>query len=216
MAASRPRVIVPEILDGLDARDPEAVRSRRDLRVIDLVLRGTAWICSRVRRESGRSGIVELGAGDGRLCRRLAAEFPGCRVTGLDLVPRPAGLPGEVGWCAGDFFETLRTVRGDIVVGNLVLHHFGAEALEVLGRELRRFRVVIFSEPWRSRWALGLSALASPFAGRVTRHDMPASIRAGFRTGEMARELLCGGEGWKIAESVWPCGAIRFQAWRDI
>jgi len=213
-----PRILVPEVLDGLDANHPEAIRSRRDLRVIDVFLRGTVWIRNRTRREGElrRGGVVELGAGDGRLCRGLAADADGEPVTGLDLVPRPAGLPATVQWRSGNFFETLREVSGEIVVGSLILHHFEGAGLEALGRELRRFRVMVFSEPWRSRCALGLSALASPFAGRVTRHDMPASIRAGFRRGELAQFLLGGGEGWKIEESIWPCGALRFQAWRDI
>ena len=211
------RTIVPEILDGLDPHDPGAIRSRRDLRTIDCVMGNSRWIRGRVRRERAlhQAGVVELGAGDGRLCAGLASDLVEGKVTGLDLMPPPGDLPPAARWKSGNFFESLPGMEGGIVVGSLILHHFEDVGLEALGRELGRFRVLIFCEPWRSRWALALAALATPLAGRVTRHDMPASIRAGFRPGELAQRLLGGGEGWKISESIRASGGVRFQAWRD-
>jgi hypothetical protein len=164
---------------------------------------------------AARSGIVELGAGEGILCDRLAGEFPECPVTGLDYVPSPANLNPRIRWVRGDFLETLGATRGGIAAGSLILHHFSRAELEALGTMLRGFRALIFSEPWRSCLPLALSQLCLPFVGRVTRHDMPASIRAGFCRGELAGLLGLSAVEWHVRESLCPFGTIRFHAWRD-
>jgi hypothetical protein len=209
-----PRTVGPEILDTLDPADPGAVRSRLDLRRIDLVLGGTRWVLRSARAESvAANGLVELGAGDGRLCSGLARHFPD--VLGLDFAPRPDRLPPAVAWRSGDFFQTLPEVDAGVLVGSLILHHFSPVELGVLGRLLQPFRVLLFSEPLRSRWPLVFSALVHPLLGTVTRHDMPASIRAGFQPGELAPLLGLDSGGWHISESAHRRGMLRFKAWRD-
>ncbi len=211
------RVVTAEILDSLEPDDPQAMRSRRDLSRIDGVLGGARWIARTAARhpESAARGIVELGAGGGLVCERLASAIPGAPITGLDLAPRPAGLPPEIDWKQGDFFDTLRGTTGEIVAGNLILHHFQDTELALLGRQLRGFRVVAFSEPLRSRVSLALSHVFAPLVGPVTRHDMPASIRAGFRPSELAPLLGLDVSKWTIHESVNRLGTIRIHAWRE-
>ena len=211
------RAVTPEILDTLDAGHPEAVRSRRDLRRLDWFLGGSRWIVRSVLdkgREAG-AGVVEIGAGGGRVCEILAASVPAAPVTGLDLADRPAGLNPRVHWERGDLFQTLPDAGGGIVVGSLILHHFSEAELRVLGGMLVRFRVLVFSEPLRTPWSLGLSRLARPFVGSVTRHDMPASILAGFQTGELASLLGLDNRVWRISEVARFTGVLRFKAWRD-
>ncbi|MEM7146970.1 MAG: hypothetical protein AAF591_17700, partial [Verrucomicrobiota bacterium] len=82
------RVVEAEILDGLPVDDPEAVGSRRDLRRLNAVMGNHRWLCGRVR---GGERVVEIGAGEGDLARRLWAG--GVAVTGLDLVGAPGDLP---------------------------------------------------------------------------------------------------------------------------
>ena len=209
------RLLVPELLDSLDPADPDAVRSRRDLRAIDVFMGNSRWIFRGLRQAGFTGGkLAELGAGEGRLAARIAEAFPGANVTGLDLVPRPQGLPQRVGWESGDFFQTLDAVRPEVVIASLVLHHFSDEALRELGRWIRQARVVVFSEPWRDPVPLRLSALAMPFVGQVTRHDMPASIRAGFREGELPHLLGLNVGQWRVVESCRWQGALRVLGWR--
>jgi hypothetical protein len=209
------RVVVPEILDSLPAEDPRARRSRRDLRAVDAFMGNTRWILRKIRTLTPEDGtIVELGAGEGRLASRLGGAFPRRRIVGLDLAERPPDLDGRVHWMRGDFFQTLTEVEGEICAGSLVLHHFRDEALGALGRKMRNFRILVFCEPLRSRAALGLSALAWPFAGEVTRHDMPASIRAGFVPGELARLLGLEAGRWDWSETATRRGGLRFFARR--
>jgi hypothetical protein len=209
------RVVVPEILDSLPADDPRARRSRRDLRAVDAFMGNTRWILRKIRSLPEADGtVVELGAGDGRLAARLAGAFSRRRVVALDLAGRPVDLDRRVDWVRGDFFRTLAQVDGEICAGSLVLHHFQDDALDGLGRRMRDFRTLVFCEPLRSRVALGLAALAWPFSGAVTRHDMPASIRAGFVPGELPRRLGLEASRWDWNETATRRGGLRFFATR--
>ena len=211
------RTLVPELLDSLDPLDPEAIRSRGDLRRLDCFLGGSRWILrkAQLHPSATRAGIVELGAGEGILCNRLAARFPDSTVAGLDFVPAPSGLDRRIRWVPGNIFQTLGSQQAGIAVGNLILHHFRPDELQTLGGRLRGFRVLIFCEPWRCRLALALSFLCRPFIGRITRHDMPASIRSGFRRGELAATLRLPPDEWRIHEPLSPWGVVRFHACRD-
>jgi hypothetical protein len=100
------------------------------------------------------------------------------------------------------------------VGANLFLHHLSDAQLGRLGGLLRDCDALCFCEPWRSRWALFEGGLLYPFVGRVTRHDMMVSIRAGFRRGELPR-LLGLGEEWTVQEQCTMMGAYRMLAWKQ-
>ncbi len=203
------RIIEPEWLDSLPADDPSARRSRRDLVLIDRLMGNTRWIC---RHLPPGNGIIELGAGNGRLAR--AASRRGHDVTAMDLAPAPPNLARPIRWVAGDFLRSLPDHSAPTVVGSLILHHFQNEELHRLGRLLDGRTRLVFAEPLRDALPLALSKLASPFVGRVTRHDMLVSIRAGFLPGELAAALALG-PGWRISESPGPFGSLRFLAWKN-
>jgi len=132
-------------------------------------------------------------------------------VTGLDFQEAPQGYEGA--WLAGDLFETLPEAEGEVVVANLILHHFKDEALARLGELLKDRRRLVMVEPWRSRISLAEGYALFPFVNEVTRHDMMVSIRAGFRRGEL-RKLLKLSEDWEWREEVSLLGGIRVLAWR--
>ena len=54
------RQIVPEILDSLSGDDPGALRSRRDLRLINFLMGNERWIL----KQNHYGGMIELGAGE--------------------------------------------------------------------------------------------------------------------------------------------------------
>lgn len=204
MTEAMKRVVEAELLDVLAADDPRARRSRRDLRLINALMGNERWIL----RQNLDGGLVELGAGEGGLTRKLAGKG---KVTGLDLQKRPKGL--DLPWVAGDLFETLPSVTGDTVVANLILHHFEDEDLARLGQLMRGRRRLVVVEPWRSRFSLVEGGLLWPLINGVTRHDMMTSIRAGFRKGELPR-LLRLGDDWQWREELSLLGGIRVLAWR--
>jgi hypothetical protein len=209
------RTLQPELLDHLDPSDPGAIRSRRDLKLLDLFLGNSRWILRSLRCFQGRfKNFVELGAGEGRLCRALSDDHPSAEVTGLDRINRPADLPPSIRWMSGDFLETLPVVNAEVCYGSLILHHLDAACLRRLGREFRRFPLLLFTEPYRGTLPLRMAGLASPFVGEITRHDMPASIRAGFRKGELAPLLGLDPARWEIREFATRRGSLRFAAIR--
>lgn len=209
------RIVKAELLDHLHHEDPRAIRSRRDLAHLDLFLGNSRWILNSLRREASRdTRIVELGAGAGHLCRGISGVRPGSTITGLDLLGRPPGLPESIRWVSGDFMQTLQTVDAQVCCGSLILHHLEEKPLRQLGQEFRRFPILLFSEPHRGKFPLCMAGLASPLVGEVTRHDMPASIRAGFRKGELQHLLGLDLQDWEIREQNTLRGALRFAATR--
>ncbi|MFM8364633.1 MAG: hypothetical protein ACKOAS_05710 [Verrucomicrobiota bacterium] len=182
---------------------------------MDAFMGNSRWILKKIRTLSDIEGpLVEIGAGDGRLCAKFQTAFPKRQIFAFDLAERPQHLADGVTWMRGNFFETLEELPTGMCVGSLILHHFSNGELLELGRRLREFRALVFCEPLRGRMSLGFSALAAPFAGEVTRHDMPASIRAGFRLGELARLLELKESDWAVTETTTWRGGLRFCAVR--
>jgi hypothetical protein len=209
------RVVEPEILDGLAQGDPEAGRSRRDLRLIHFLMGNESWLLRVLKKSAGetKAGICEWGAGDGAFAARVAKAFPEIPITAVDLALRPAGLDSRILWHQGDLLAG-ESASGGILVANMFLHHFEKPQLKRLGEMCRSFRILVFNEPDRTRLALFWSALLFPLVGKVTRHDMPVSIRAGFRSGELQDLLGLDPKEWHVAETSTWRGARRVVAWR--
>ncbi len=206
------RVLTQEILDHLPSDDPAAIHSRRDLRRINALMGNYRWIESSLGRLGALDGdrhIVEIGAGDGALAGWLLERHPDIVYTAIDLIPRPDHLPGRIEWRQGDVFDLLGTTGGDVLVANLILHHFDDEQMKAFGRLASVFRACVANEPARQHHAHALA-----WAGRVlgfnhvTRHDIHASIRAGFigseipdllgfsRWNHSCRDTLMGAHRW--------------------
>ena len=197
------RVVQPELLDSLERHDPEALRSRRDLRLINLLMGNERWI---LRNVPPASQVVELGAGEGLLTRRLAANH---LVTALDLQDKPEGL--ECQWIRGNLLKTLEDAPGETLVANLILHHFDESELVQLGKLFKERKRLLFVEPWRSPISVIEGYAIWPLIDRVTKHDMMVSIRAGFKKGEL-KALLSLGENWVWRESICLRGGLRIIA----
>lgn len=199
-----PRKLQPEILDHLPPEHPDAVDSRRDLRLINTLMGNHRWLRARLARhlEPGMK-IVELGAGDGSFARFLFRHLPRdfrFRFTAIDLAPRPAGWPDDARfeWRQEDLFQSDALPAADGVLACLVLHHFDHAALRALGARLANARFLLAREPAR-RW-LWMRFLLYPFRlNRVTRHDMKISMEAGFLGSEVADALGLSNPGWAVS-----------------
>ena len=209
------RLVAPEILDELDPADKRAVRSRRDLRLVNWFMRGESWIVRELKKMEGVRRVVDLGAGDGSLGAAIIEELPDLEVTCVDLVPRPKNLDHRITWWSGDVFDYERYDETTVVVANLFLHHLVSSELQELGAKIHGVRGVLAAEPYRAGVSLMMSRCLLPFVNDVTRHDMMVSIRAGFRQGELGRELsheLSGALTWSDQKGVF--GAIRVRGIR--
>lgn len=216
------RRVQPELLDHLPPDNPAALRSRADLRRLNVLLGNFRWFAAGLAgplRALPPPSIVEIGAGDGSLGRCLFRRCPGLVYTGLDLVPPPPDWPRELGWEQGDVFEALPRLAPTIVIANHFLHHFETPDLRRLGAIVTASKVqlLLANEPARSRYTQAL-ALFAPLLGfnHVTLSDMRTSITAGFQGDELAGALFPADArgAWNIHCFASPAGACRLIARR--
>ena len=212
------RSVQPELLDTLPQDDPEAIRAREEMPVVNGIMGNHRWIERMVRRYGECDwDITELGAGDGALSLRLLNSAL-CRAEGLhavDLASRPDNWPAAAAWTCGDVLaHPLPESR--IVIANLFLHHFTNEQLRVIGSRLSpATQLFVAVEPARM-WVHSFTGwLLCELAelNRVQRHDLQVSVRAGFRSDELGRALGLTDE-WHTSALMHPLGGYRFMAWR--
>lgn len=218
------RQVLPEALDALSADDPAARRARRDLARLHRWM-GTAAIVATaqqalwpMRRRSSPLQLLELGAGDGTLmlavARRLQPRWPRVALTLLDrqhCVSRDTLDDfGEMGWTVKvvvtDVLDWARlplpAEPWDLVVANLLLHHFDDPTLAgLLAAVAERTQRFLACEPRRDRLTLVASHLvALTGASAVTRGDAVLSVRAGFQGQELCRHWPPLAAGWQTRE----------------
>ena len=221
-----PRRVVAELLDTLPPDDPRALRSRRDLRLVNRIMGHSALLARALDTLMTGSPprLVELGAGDGtllaHLARRRARRWPKPAVTLLDaqptVTPATLGALRELGWhvevVAADALEWLEQAPPDretLVLANLFVHHFEGERLaRLLAGIAARAAAFVCCEPRRARVALlGSHLLWAIGCNDVTRHDAVVSVHAGFRDRELTAEWgRAAGTGWSTEER--PAGAF--------
>ena len=210
------RRVEPEILDRLDAADPHAIKSRRDLQTIHSLMGIPGTLAGALRSIRPGARIVDLGGGDGtlllRVARRLGAANGPVRAV---LVDRVAAMSDHtraafhrLGWHVefrpADVFEWLSRPNrevADVTIASLFLHHFRERELadllrRIAGQTLR----LVACEPRRSQTALaGASLLRLIGCNGVTQNDAKISVRAGFSDSELSAAWP-GGSGWQLAE----------------
>ena len=212
------RVLQPELLDTLPPDDPAAIRAREEMLIVNGIMGNHRWIERMLRRHRETNWrILELGAGDGALSLRLlnAGWCDADQLHAVDLAPRPPHWPAAASWTCGDVLAQALP-ETEIVIANLFLHHFTHEQLRMLGSRLSSAtRLIIAAEPARCWIHTVLGRLFCEVAelNQVQRHDMQASIRAGFRGDELQHALGLGDD-WQVRVQMHPLGACRFMAWR--
>lgn len=198
------RVVQPELLDELPPDDPRAKWSRRDLRRVNAWMRNHAIMADAL--QTGTNGqvprqIVEFGAGDGRLLLRVAQKLSprwrNVKVILLDrhknVTPQTLASFKSLGWRVETFevdvFDWLPTATGlDVIVTNLLLHHFEDARLKELFRAVAsRARLFVAIEPHRGLWPLFWCRwIWAIGCNSVTRHDARISVHAGFSGHELS------------------------------
>lgn len=213
------RSIEPEWLDLLPPDDPRAVRSRRDLKRINVWMRHVQVMRRLLLETCGETpprSILDLGAGDGtlllRLAKHLAPRWPplaAVLVDRLDVVDeRTVAELRSLGWdvrlVVADALEYLCRPDAacvDVVLANLFLHHLDRHSLELLFARMSALTsVLVACEPSRTPAALAASRLLLAIGcNDVSRHDARVSVRAGF-SGDELSSLWPPGAGWRLAE----------------
>ncbi|WP_309400305.1 hypothetical protein [Cerasicoccus maritimus] len=210
------RIVQPEILDSLPCHDPRIDQTRRDLTLINALMRNPSWFRRQVfPRVQPTDHMMELGAGKGELALMLAEHL--CAIgayTGIDFAQRPDGLPDEFNWCCKDLLE-LDYAGVDVLMGNFILHHFSDVALADIGRKINAsgIRMLAFNETLRRPLHLWQLRLLYPVICDVTRYDGRVSIEGGFRRQELVEALGLADE-WKLELKETFLGSYRLLAQR--
>jgi len=210
------RQVRPELLDTLSPEDPQAVRSRRDLRRINWWMRNHT-IMAQVLRENLSSTpgkITELGAGDGnfmlRLAKKLSAYWREVNVRLLDqqnnFSPETLTAFAALEWRAETIVAdatrwTPPADRDAVIVANLFLHHFEDSQLSGLLQKIsQNTNLFVAVDPHRfAAPALVGQLLWLIGCNHVTRHDAVVSIRAGF-FGQEISALWPAKSNWELTE----------------
>jgi len=212
------RLVQPEILDDLPEADPRAVASRNDLRRLNRLMLQDRIMANMLTThlQSPPRRILEIGAGDGlfmlAVARRLHKAWPSVDLVLLDqqalVTEQCIAQFAALGWNAtvvqSDVFEWSASAnpgRFDAVTANLFLHHFQNEDLARLLTSMAGMApVFLATEPLRTPFPLLASRMLRVIgANDVTRHDAPASVRAGFAGRELS-ELWPAREGAVLVE----------------
>ncbi len=227
------RCVEPEWLDELPADDPDAIASRRDLRWLNACM-GHAQCAAEFLRsftaEDSVLHVADLGGGDGSLllaaAQRIGRQNRPTHATIVDrknLVSKQTCQAfSDLGWEVGtekvdvfDWFQCPIESANTVILCNLFLHHFGPRQIAALFHEAARTAQAFLAlEPRRSFWSLGFSYLVWVIGcKRVTRHDAPVSVRAGFTGRELSR-LWPHDTRWRLDESSVGLFSHRFSARR--
>jgi hypothetical protein len=209
------RALEPEWLDALAPDDPRAIRSRRDLRVINGWMRQPAIMARALARSCAPEGprrLIDLGSGDGTFLLRVARRLRWRHVTALlvdqrDIVtPATRAAFAALGWRAESLAADAREVLAqgvpvDVITANLFLHHLTAEDLRVLFADAARSTALLVAcEPRRNAVAYAASRMIWALGcNDVSRHDAAVSVRAGFSGRELSA-LWPGAAAWRIEE----------------
>jgi hypothetical protein len=207
------RVVSRETLDVLAPSDPRALRSRRDLRLINRIMGTRSIIIRGMQPAAARCSperplrVLELGGGDGsvmlRVAQKLSKSWPAVHLTVLDrqaLVDKSTSAAfARLGWRMQtlilDVFDWIAAPsplqfppRWDVIVANLFLHHLDNIQLpQVLPVVAARCNLFVACEPRRAPLALiGSHLIGAIGAGKVTRQDAVLSVHAGFRDAELS------------------------------
>ncbi|MEM1221443.1 MAG: class I SAM-dependent methyltransferase [Verrucomicrobiota bacterium] len=213
-----PRQVRPEKLDTLNPDNPDAIRSRRDLRTINRLMGTETWFKKQLADLGFEPRCLEIGAGGGELAEALSRNPSLKSYTAIDQIPPPENKSPKIKWIQNDLLTDTSYDEADVLLASLILHHFEEDNLMKLGMKIREssIRAIFVSEP--SRKSFHKFQLA---AGRligfnpVTLHDGAISIDAGFRGWELPQAMGLSNDHWKITISETLMGAYRLSAFQQ-
>lgn len=213
------RSVCPEILDTLPASNPDAQASRRDLRRINQLMGNNRWLARRLssKQTHGEMHLVEIGAGDGTLAKRLHDSIAPSTYTAVDLAPQPESWLKNGIWLQTDLLSIDYAPDATHLIANLILHHFEAPALKAIGERIQNSHIhtILACEPCRrSIHQAQLKAGKLIGFNHVTLHDGVVSVRAGFRANELPLALNLDSDKWNCTIKESFMGAYRMIAKR--
>lgn len=184
------RLIKPELLDHASpdearANLAELVRINRDFGGHSTIRKTLAEVVP----DSGKFTLLDIGAASGDTARLLQTVYPRASITSLDhsAVNLEGAPPSKL--IADAFALPVRPESFDYVLCSLFLHHFSDEQVAGLLRSFYRVarRALLVCDLERHLVSYCFLPVTKCLFGwrRITLHDGPVSVRAGFRSNEL-------------------------------
>jgi hypothetical protein len=211
------RSVQPEILDGLPPCNIDAIASRKDLVKINHLMGNFRWMRRQIRASGPAADkrLLEIGAGDGALARKILRDSGRLDYAALDRCSSPESWPPDAEWHTADLLQFPGYGKYTHLLANLILHHFSGDQLAQLGARIRGsdLRCLIACEPCRRSFHKK-QLRAGKWIGfnYVTLNDGCVSIDAGFRGNELPQMLGLAPEEWTWSISETWMGAYRMRA----
>ncbi|HYO81135.1 MAG TPA: methyltransferase domain-containing protein [Bryobacteraceae bacterium] len=191
---TRGRRIEPELLDE---QSPDAgAASLKDLVRINAMLGGKGVLLRELRRLQPKS-FLDIGAASGDAAAAVRQEWPHIRTVSLDYrLHHLREAPGER--VAADAFRLpFRRGTFDVVYCGLFLHHFEGESIVHLLEQMRMVaqRFVLINDLERHVLPWLFLPVTAPLLrwDKITLHDGPRSVQAGFQPRELEHLALAAG-----------------------
>ena len=184
------RLIKPELLDHAPPEEAqpnlaELVRINRDFGGHSTIRKTLAAVVSK----GDKFTLLDIGAASGDTARLLHGLYPRASITSLDYSPVNLEAAPPPKLIADAFALPVPAGSFDYVLCSLFLHHFSDE--QVVGL-LRSFydvarRALLVCDLERNILSYYFLPVTKWFFGwqRITLHDGPISVRAGFRSHEL-------------------------------
>jgi SAM-dependent methyltransferase len=191
MVCTKGRIIKPELLDS---QSPDnATASLNDLVRINRLLGGHKVLRKTMEglAEPGESfTFLDVGAASGDMGACIRARYPGAVVTSFDYNADHLATAADPRVCGDAFQMPFRPRSFDFVHCSLFLHHFqDSKIIELLKNfaALAR-RAVVLTDLERNPLAYYFLPLTKWIFGwdRITLHDGPISVEAGFHATELS------------------------------
>lgn len=198
----------PEILDDLELKGHDLTENLRELGKVNRLLGGhqvaIRAVCEIVRSDNKKSWrIADLGCGGGDTLAAIAGhpKFKKLKfeLVGLDANQRAVEFASEenaelknIDFVCADLFKDWPEEKFDIVLFNLVLHHFSDEQIvELLKRAASNSRFIVINDLQRNWIPYHLFRLISRILrfSRISRHDGKLSVKKSFTKKDWTRLL---------------------------
>lgn len=133
-----------------------------------------------ISKFAGSGQHLDFGSGKGELIRQIHSKIPQLRLTGIDLMERPANIPAGIQWVGADLNQDfkLQTNEFDSISAIEIIEHLEnpRQVFRQLYQHLRKGGVLILSTPNNESWRSIVSYMMRGHFVAFTDSSYPAHI----------------------------------------
>jgi 2-polyprenyl-3-methyl-5-hydroxy-6-metoxy-1,4-benzoquinol methylase len=182
-----------EILDDLNLSGEELHKNLAEIERINTFLGGHSVILNAIGSLAGKElTVLDVGCGSGDTLRVLERKIPGIKCVGIDAnqniidyAKHQLKTASKIEFVKGDCFDEkiYESLKADVIICSLFLHHFKDEEIKELIDIFRRYTKTVIINDLHRNWLAyyGFKVISFLFgASKITKHDGSISVLRGF------------------------------------